>query len=277
MDLTYRTLDSAKMRDYPLDRPLCKSSFYKEVLCGSILETFQYQFPVMLNAPNNAERKTKSENIKGKSSIYRARTEIRRLINCNTNFFGTINLFVTFTFADNIVDLKNANKKFTNYTKRLNRFLQRNGYSSARYLVVVEFQKRGAIHYHVVYFNLPFLPNIKIVFSSLWREGFVSIQSIRKVRKIGLYVSKYLQKGVVDQRLAGQKCYFTSRGLNRPVVSRYPQFQFDAVQSGAIVKLGYEQVFQSNQQGSVIYKEFLIQQKNDCKVTKSYLSQSDEK
>jgi len=256
------------MRDYPLEKSLVKQSNYRAVLSGKRLEIFYYQKPYSYNSFEiEGNKKPKNGTTRSRQSLYRARSLVKRLISCNSDFFGCRSLFVTYTFAENIVDLKDANREWTNYTKRLNRFLWERGLSTARYLAVVEFQKRGAVHYHVVYFNLPFIFGIKDTFSSLWGKGFVKLNAIKQVRRIELYVSKYLQKGVIDNRLAGEKCYFSSRGLNRPIVFRCPQVELLLKQQGVKIKLGYEQVYESPQLGSTVYKEYILDnflKKNDC-------------
>lgn len=53
--------------------------------------------------------------------------------------------FITLTFAENITDLDQANNKFHIYTTQI-----RKRYPAFRYIGVPEFQKRGAIHYHLM-------------------------------------------------------------------------------------------------------------------------------
>jgi len=89
--------------------------------------------------------------------------------------------------------------------------------TSLKYAVVIEFQKRGAIHFHVLFFNLPFIDHDKL--SKLWRNGFIKINKIENVKNIGSYVTKYMSKDFDDSRLCGQKSYFTSRGLKKPFIT----------------------------------------------------------
>jgi hypothetical protein len=45
-----------------------------------------------------------------------------------------------------------------------------------KYVSVVEFQKRGAVHYHAVFFNLPFIVNDEL--AAIWSHGFIKINAI---------------------------------------------------------------------------------------------------
>jgi len=87
-----------------------------------------------------------------------------------------------------------------------------------RYIAVPEFQKRGAVHYHCVFFNLPFVDSVYDVISSLWSNGFVFVQSVSSFQHLSNYISKYFTKDSMDSRLNGRRSYFCSRGLFRPDV-----------------------------------------------------------
>ena len=117
-----------------------------------------------------------------KFSVNRTRTEIRRLVNSNPQ----LNKFLTLTFAENITDLKTANYIFNKFILRMNY-----KYNNFEYLAVPEFQKRGAVHYHLLC-NLPFIEIAEL--QELWGQGFVKINKIDDVNNVGAYVSKYLGK-----------------------------------------------------------------------------------
>ncbi len=180
---------------------------------------------------DKAKRKRPVDEAKKKEyrrrSYYRAKSNIARLINSNFNRYpGYSSKFVTFTFKDNVTDISIANKEWHKFIKRLNRYV---GYK-VKYVVVIEFQKRGAIHYHCVFFNLPLIPvtdymaklwainsNVNVTLSSLWGNGFVKVNRIDNIKNVGSYVSKYLSKNIDDDRLAGKKTYFCSQGLYKPI------------------------------------------------------------
>lgn len=197
-----------------LDSRLVKRSKARIVVSGNIVEEYRYEREYLFNlapskartAENDAPRRNTTD--KRDDHILRARRMIRRLIDANVD---GLPIFVTYTFARNVRTLEEANPKFTAHVKELQR-----RYGKVRYLCVPEFQKRGAVHYHVIYFNLPYIPKIKQVMNDLWPHGWSQVRAIRKVKRIGLYVAKYLQKGVDDRRTRGRKSYFTSRELIRP-------------------------------------------------------------
>lgn len=137
-------------------------------------------------------------------SINRTRTLIRRIINSNKDF----NKFLTLTFKDNVTDIEYANRIFSKFIMRLK---YRN--PNLKYLAVIEFQKRGAIHYHMVS-NLPFITFEHL--NKLWPFGSAKINKIDHVTNLGAYVCKYLQKDMFDNRMFGQKKYFCSRNCIKP-------------------------------------------------------------
>ncbi len=200
-------------------------SKYKAVISGNVKEEYHFERMIHYGGSLSRHKRTgkRTSKIRRAFSISRARQRIRRLISTNTGQYGCQDLFVTFTFADNVSELKEANACWTAFVKRLKYHL---GFSPA-YVAVVEFQKRGAVHYHAVFFNIPYLENIKESWAEIWGHGFISIKSVQKINSIGAYLSKYLQKGVVDARLFNEKCYFTSRGLIKPIVVREPPLDID--------------------------------------------------
>ena len=200
-------------------------SKYKAVISGNIKEEYHFEHMIHYGGSLSRHKRTgkRTSRVRRAFSISRARQRIRRLISANTGQYGCKDLFITFTFAENITTLKDANACWTAFIKRLKYHLDFN----PAYVAVVEFQKRGAVHYHAVFFNIPYIEGIKDKWAEIWSHGFINIQSVVKIRSIGAYLSKYLQKGVVDARLFNEKCYFTSRGLYKPIVVREPPIDID--------------------------------------------------
>lgn len=186
--------------------------------------------------------------------------EIERLIDCNYNDEST---FLTLTFARNLQDLVEANKEFNLFIKRLKYYLKKldeaneddetdentedvkadenteadeadEDKESLKYISIWERQQRGAIHYHVILFNLPFIDAKKI--EEIWGNGFIRInlieddkddkkekgkkQSKKKQDKkasgiVSGYLTKYFIKDI-DERVREKKAYFYSRNLEKP-------------------------------------------------------------
>ncbi|KKS91752.1 MAG: Rep protein [Candidatus Collierbacteria bacterium GW2011_GWC2_43_12] len=168
------------------------------------------------------EKVLKGNPVSRAKALQRARSTVRRSINSNVSGWHSATgrefmpVFITFTFAENIQKLQEANKLFTKAIKRLTWFLTKSKRSSLKYLAVPEFQERGAIHYHVVFFNLPYIENCYDEVRRIWKYGMVNVKAIYDVDNVGGYVTKYMVKDLEDPRLAGEKCYFVSRGLKKP-------------------------------------------------------------
>lgn len=163
--------------------------------------------------------------VRTKTSLYRAKSHLKWLINANAwEWFDEkkgkvfIPIFLTLTFKDNVRDIKLANRE---YSKFIQRFNYEMGYKKSylKYSVAIQFQDRGAVHYHMVFFNLPYVKDLKNKLLKIWGKGFTNFRKIKNVRNVGNYMTKYMAKDVNDKRLYGQKCYFGSRGLKKPFVS----------------------------------------------------------
>lgn len=151
-----------------------------------------------------------------KRSNIRARNNLRRLITSN---FNNNSKFLTLTFRENIQDVEKANEVFKRFVFNMNRYLKRVNKPKLSYVAVIEFQRRGAIHYHLVC-------DLKGVGANTirkyWRNatkelgGNIDIKNIRHVDNVGAYLVKYMTKANADERLIGKKLYQTSRGLKRP-------------------------------------------------------------
>lgn len=205
------------------------------IQAGRSVEVIEYEKPVIKKdqflSKNNVAHITREKRKVSASApdkeknretvLYRARNEVRRLINANVNRqFDMASsvykpVFLTLTFADNIQNITAANIEFRKFIKRLGNYIAKDQ-AYVQYVAVPEFQKRGAVHYHLVIFNLPYIKTSKI--EDIWRNGFIQIKSIEEVDNIGAYMSKYMTKDSNgDERLHGQKCYFRSRDLYEPI------------------------------------------------------------
>ncbi|MCA1022133.1 hypothetical protein [Halobacillus litoralis] len=151
-----------------------------------------------------------------KSSINRARQQIRRLLECN---FSEGYTFLTLTFNEdsnhNIRDYDQCYKSFCDFKKRLAYFLSKQGNCSFKYIGVAEFQEKraGAIHYHLIC-NLYYLSKQDL--SKLWGNGWVDIKHIKSSPADNEKIANYMKKGIADQRLQQKKKYFRSQGLSEP-------------------------------------------------------------
>jgi len=158
------------------------------------------------------------------SSANRAKSAVRRLVNSNAHKWLKANgtsylpIFVTFTFEDDIRDLDIASSFFKVAMQRLNYFVGGSKKHFLHYIAVTEFQdktREGVIHYHVLFFNLPFIEKVYDEIKRIWRHGNINVKSVRNVKDLGRYMVKYMTENLKDGRLKGRKKYFASKGLKR--------------------------------------------------------------
>lgn len=170
------------------------------------------------------EKNANLSNVIEERSIIRSKLACQRLAKANVGYWHT---FVTLTFAENITDVNIANKRFKYFIDKLKRAKK-----DLKYLCIPEFQKRGAVHYHLLTnleCNTEFVPKkpIKKLYNpssktwkeleyydlKYWNEGFSSAETITgDVKKIVGYISKYMTKDI-DNRLFSKHRYFYSQNL----------------------------------------------------------------
>ncbi len=245
---------------------MTKFSNVRAVLSGSVLELFVYEKKVAYDFNiEPAERSidlsvqpSEQEKILTRiRSLQRTKSTLRRIVHANSYEWSDIHgeicktKFVTLTFAENIQTVQEANPCFTNFMKRLNYRIHQTKKSKLQYVLVPEFQKRGAVHYHAIYFNLPWFG--ADLLADTWAHGFVRINQIAHINNIGSYIAKYIGKDMNDHRLAGQKHYFTSRGLKRPIFIKDPATYAGLHEHVADLPITYASEFDSDMHGHVRY------------------------
>lgn len=155
---------------------------------------------------------------KRKDSAYRASMAFRRLVLANLG--GLTNpLLVTFTYAENITDLGQGYKDFTSCIQSL-----RYKYgSSFKYIAVPEFQTRGAVHFHALFWGLSVEQFGKVgsypknvVDTPFWKYGFVFIKVTDGHEKLSNYLVKYMAKAFTAPELRNKKAFVSSRNCSRP-------------------------------------------------------------
>ena len=158
--------------------------------------------------------------------LNRARNKIIRLVNCNAD----LTTFISLTYKNNMQDTQQSKKDLANCIKMLQK-----EFDNFKYLYVLEYQSRGAIHYHMLC-NLPI--TVKTAKSNhlksqdqkdlenyfhevFWEHGWVDIRDLSQEgnTNVGLYVSVYLVEDLYKLDLQGAKCYGYSRNLLQPKTS----------------------------------------------------------
>ncbi len=210
----------------------------KIIETATTFEIYEYEKPVFFQRKKECEKdiqqnknnlfddELEKEKLKEKSNNYQAiqklqkyyentRWEVARIVDTN---FDDNTKFITLTFKENIQDIKYSNNEFHKFIKRLNYKLYKTKKANLKYLAVWETQKRGAIHYHIIFFDLPYIKNKEL--REIWKHGFVKINKIDVDSKEnrGRYVSKYFSKDVNSKNYK-EKSFFKSQNLKIPKIT----------------------------------------------------------
>ena len=138
--------------------------------------------------PPNRTRRGKITDFSGQSR--------RRLLDLFHRFAVTTKpVFLTLTYGEDYPDAKTAKNQLRAFLERIRRFVPQ-GKTSCVWRM--EFQERGAPHFHLIFFNLPFIKKeaIQRMWGSIIRQDrpFTRIEMIRSHRALMGYVSKYIAK-----------------------------------------------------------------------------------
>jgi hypothetical protein len=204
------------------------------------------------------------------------------LVNSN---FTYKDWFWSFTFDGKWQDIKKANYYFMKFIQRLKYYNTQSGSGvKLKYVCGVEFQSDfyhnkpelkkmdgGNVHYHMIM-------NLDIRWKELWRlwadkpkkykmtkdDGFYILYSPMdsedSVKNVGAYFCKHLKKYDKSEiyKLAGQKKYFCSRGLKRPITFLYSD-QIDAILLSQTTEIPDYEADQEFQDGDKInYKTYTL-------------------
>jgi hypothetical protein len=231
---------------------------HKLIVSGNKVEIFSYWLPkdnITVNKKRRAESPSIEEKIRNReNTLKRTSSQIDRLIWANPDLYR----FMTLTFAENIKDLKTANRHFNNFIKRLNYHLK----DKIKYIAVVEHQKRGAIHYHMMIDRFIEKKTIK----EIWSQGHTDIRLIKgSLFKRSRYLRKYLTKtNAKDRRLWGHRCFFTSQNIKKPIIDKTK----DMVEIGAFLdSFSFNKKMVSSSEeyidldfiGRIIYRKFIFE------------------
>lgn len=197
--------------EYKIQLPHIVPCNQTALICGNVIELTKYERPLLCgqNAKHigrSVSASQEDKKVNRNKVLTRARHNVRQLANANPD----CNKFLTLTFAENLTDIDEANYLFKKFMGRLKYAFPS---LKLKYIAVSEFQKRGAVHYHLLC-NLPYIDVKKL--NEIWGNGYIKLNKIDDVNNVGAYITKYMQKDFDDPRLIGKKCYMTSRNLNKP-------------------------------------------------------------
>lgn len=248
-------------------------TYKKIIVTNHVIEVYEYEKPPISGVIDSSDsydpfdlETTKLEiepredrkNERRKQTVRDARNTTRRLALMN---FNSGDKFITLTFKENITDINFADNEFKKFIKR---FKHRFKLDSLKYIAVREFQKRGAIHYHMLCDwkeNLLFEDVIReyerLLGEKIWKHGFVDIKQLDYVDNVGAYIIKYMTKNVAIEFFKGKKIYLCSKGLERPLVFRdYEAQQIIDQYNLSEKKEVFTNSYESEYLGKIVYREY---------------------
>lgn len=157
------------------------------------------------------------------ANAIRSNLNCQRIAKTNRDSWET---FITLTFKENLTDIVQANKIFNAWVSNIRKLKK-----DFKYISVPEFQKRGAVHYHVLSnlgredTNIIYLQKERVGKAKdlttiydvkYWTKGFARVDFIKSdYKKIYGYICKYMTKDI-DNKLFGKHRYFNSQNLVKP-------------------------------------------------------------
>jgi len=231
------------------------TSKIKVIISGKSIETYQYEKPVVTGIHPTRTKTTNTFRVRSEEykfrSIYRAKNIIRRLGQAN---FGQNDKFVTLTFNnDHDFDINDLSICLGHYKKFIRKL--KTLHPQLKYITVPEFQKRGAVHYHIIC-NLPYIDASDL--EMIWGYGYIKILAINDTKGVAIYLTKYLSKRFDDPRKNGHRLYYSSRNLKRSriVYGESAKQLHDVLCKSNLVTVAHSNSYYSNYNGLVNYKQY---------------------
>jgi hypothetical protein len=196
--------------------------YTKAYLSGNFLEIYEYE-----KAPQvrqyQVRKKRKDKSFVGDSiafgrridNLRNTRRAFVRLV--RSNLVGVDSpALLTLTMYE-VVGIGQACDVFTRFVK----MLRRNEGLCFRYIAVPEFQRRGAVHFHVLIWGIKnaIIEQERVCryLQNIWQYGYVDCFATDGSGKLAGYLAKYMSKTVQDVRLCRKKAFMCSRNIMRPV------------------------------------------------------------
>lgn len=206
---------------------------------GTLVERWEYQYAPILFTHRERKDKSRTGNRKNftrrADNVRRAKTTFTRLVRSNLVADQSPAL-VTLTLLQ-VVSVKTSFRLLTEFVSRLRKHYGK----EFRYIGVIEFQDRGATHFHMLFWGLPgelvctgrfIRRGKKKVFycdswkngqcecekrriQNLWARGYVDCIATDGSPKLAGYLAKYMSKAMYDTRLGGERSYCASRNVLR--------------------------------------------------------------
>lgn len=120
-------------------------------------------------------------------------------------------VLLTLTYEKQQEDLSLSKGDLNLFIKRLNYNLDN---PDLKYLAVPELTKQNRIHFHNLFFNLPYVKKEHL--AECWGNGFIDVRRVDRVKSMGRYMVKYLRKGFRGDSNK-TKTYLSSKNLKKPI------------------------------------------------------------
>lgn len=146
-------------------------------------------------------------------SMRRTRSVIRKKI-----IEGELDHFLTLTYKENKLDLKECWSDW----KKFIRLVQKK-YPTLKYLVVVERQKRGAVHFHIAIHGFLHANTIRALWLKVVGQGNIDIKRKKRnqsLHNLAKYMTKYITKQY-DELDSFKNLYRCSRNIKLKITKFY--------------------------------------------------------
>lgn len=200
----------------------------------AIPDTIEVQGDVVrLKTTSDAHHGSK-QTIRGKVTTF-SRKSRRRLLEffARTEQTDSPRVFLTLTYPSNMTSAKIGKQHLRAFFERVRR-----RYPKASAVWRIEYQKRGAVHFHLLFFSLPYwkADDIRSVWSEIIGEENprIQIETIRSKRRSTWYVSKYIAKVSPDAFVSLSNLPYSHEGnhwgyFNRPEIPMAELKIYDAL------------------------------------------------
>lgn len=244
---------------------------YKVIVSGDVFEVYEYEREPKIPEFDRDQDDYDPFDFENTKLLPKDRSDDRRVqtVRDSRNLtrrlalmnFGSGDKFITLTFKENVTDIIFADEEFKKFIKR---FKYKFNLDKLKYIAVREFQKRGAIHYHMLCdwdFDFTCEEQIRdyerLLGEKIWSHGFVDIKQMNHVDNVGAYLIKYMTKNVAKCFFKGRKIYLCSQGLERPYTYRGNEAEtFLEAYKLLDKKEVFTNCYESEYLGKIVYKEF---------------------
>jgi len=222
-------------------------AYTKVIQSGSLVEEWVYEREPSLKRLRKTRDRIKRvfRQERRADNVTKCRNAFRRLVRANLSE-GKPPALLTL----NMKEITGIHEAYLNFT-RFGVGMRKTFGADLKWIAVPEFQKRGAVHFHILIWGLP--ECLPCLFSekfytdktgkkhrvhvcpeprqcerksrriaALWPVGFADIMQTNGSAKLSSYLAKYMSKAMHDKRLLGKRAYSATRNVVRPMSFNTP-------------------------------------------------------